>query len=63
MSPTSVKDWTSQVVDDLKGKDLIQFLSKVVTIAWYIWKSRNEFVFSSNPIDPEKTMRRAGEAL
>ncbi|KAI8571342.1 hypothetical protein RHMOL_Rhmol01G0112500 [Rhododendron molle] len=61
--PISAKVWTSQVVDALKGKELNLFLSRVVTIAWYIWKSRNEFVFSSNPVNPEKMMRRAEEAL
>lgn len=29
----------------------------------YIWKSRNDFVFNYNSVDPENTMRRAFEAL
>lgn len=47
----------------LKGKDLNLFLSRVVNIAWYIWKPRNEFIFNSDPIIPEKNVRRALEAF
>ncbi|KAF7142379.1 hypothetical protein RHSIM_Rhsim05G0174000 [Rhododendron simsii] len=60
--PISIQGWTSQVVDDLKGRDLTQFLSRVVTIA-QCSKTRNEFVFSSNPINPEMIVRRALEAV
>ncbi|XP_058202998.1 uncharacterized protein LOC131317467 [Rhododendron vialii] len=49
--------------DVLKGKQLMSFLGRVVTIVWYIWKSRNDFVFNYNLVDPENTMRRAFEAL
>ncbi|KAH7843546.1 hypothetical protein Vadar_018002 [Vaccinium darrowii] len=45
------------------GEDLSNFLGKVVTIAWFIWKSRNEFIFNVFPINPEATMKRALEAL
>lgn len=31
----------------------------MVTIAWNIWKIRNEFVFRLDPIIPEKTVRKA----
>ncbi|KAI8544640.1 hypothetical protein RHMOL_Rhmol08G0312200 [Rhododendron molle] len=61
--PHSVIKWTSQAVEDLQEKELIRYLSRVVVIAWYIWKSRNEFVFNSDPINPEKTVRRIIEAL
>ncbi|XP_058223256.1 uncharacterized protein LOC131332968 [Rhododendron vialii] len=61
--PNSVLRWTSQVVEALKGNLMLKFLGKVVMIGWQIWKSRNDFVFNSNPVDPETTMRRAIEAL
>ncbi|KAI8551926.1 hypothetical protein RHMOL_Rhmol06G0225200 [Rhododendron molle] len=32
-------------------------------VGWQIWKTRNDFVFNHNPIDLEKTMRNALEAL
>lgn len=31
----------------------------MVTIAWNIWKTRNEFVFRLDPLIPEKTVRKA----
>lgn len=60
-SLVSVAGWTSQVIG--KENELIHFLSKVVTIAWLVWKTRNEFIFSSNPINPKKTVKRAVEAI
>ncbi|KAI8548093.1 hypothetical protein RHMOL_Rhmol07G0245500 [Rhododendron molle] len=53
--PSSVQKWTSQIVDDLKGEQLMGYLEKIVMIAWHIWKSRNDFVFNYNPVDPERT--------
>ncbi|KAF7127948.1 hypothetical protein RHSIM_Rhsim11G0153200 [Rhododendron simsii] len=52
--PNSVIKWTSQLVDDFQSEDLNCFLSRV---------SRNEYVFNSDPINPEKTVRRVLEAL
>lgn len=60
--PVSAQRWMSQVVDVLNGKDLTRFLSRVIKVAWHIWKSKNEFIFSSNPINPKRTVRRADEA-
>lgn len=53
---SSIQKWTSQVVESLKGKKLSQFLGKAVTVAWFIWKTRNEFFFNSDPIIPEKLL-------
>ncbi|KAI8560463.1 hypothetical protein RHMOL_Rhmol04G0257600 [Rhododendron molle] len=60
---SSIQKWTSQVGENLKGEQLSQFLGKAVTVAWFIWKTRNEFIFNSDPIFPEKTVRRAFQAL
>ncbi|KAI8543151.1 hypothetical protein RHMOL_Rhmol08G0195200 [Rhododendron molle] len=61
--PSSVQKWTSQIVDDLKGEQLMGYLEKIVMIAWHIWKSRNDFVFNYNPVDPERTLRKAFAAI
>ncbi|XP_058196615.1 uncharacterized protein LOC131312697 [Rhododendron vialii] len=55
--------WTSQVVDQLKKEDAMNFLERVVYIAWFIWKARNEVVFNLGMPNPEWTMRRALEAF
>lgn len=36
---------------------------RIATIAWFIWKSRNEFIFNAVPINPEATLRRANGAF
>ncbi|KAI8553628.1 hypothetical protein RHMOL_Rhmol05G0030900 [Rhododendron molle] len=41
----------------------MKYLERVVFIAWYIWKARNEVVFNSGLPNPEWTMRRALEAF
>ncbi|KAI8551674.1 hypothetical protein RHMOL_Rhmol06G0204500 [Rhododendron molle] len=61
--PRSVQKWTSQIVDDLKGEQLMGYLEKIVMIAWHIWKSRNDFVFNYIPVDPERTLRKAFAAI
>lgn len=54
--PSSVLKWTSQVLDDRSGKEASLFLGKAATIAWHIWKSRNEFIFKHVPVNPKATM-------
>ncbi|KAF7146373.1 hypothetical protein RHSIM_Rhsim04G0047200 [Rhododendron simsii] len=61
--PVSVLRWTSQVMENLKGAQLMGFLGRVLMIGWQIWKARNDFIFNGNPVDPEITMRRAIESL
>lgn len=46
-----------------KKEEGINLLERVVFIAWYIWKARNEVVFNSTLPNPELTMRRALEAF
>lgn len=43
-------------MDDLKDSDAVDFLNKVVFIAWYIWKARNDAIFNSTPLNPELSM-------
>lgn len=50
-------------MDDLKQSNAVDFLSRVVYIAWYIWKARNEAIFNFTPLHPELTMKRALEAF
>lgn len=50
-------------MDLLKKDDASNFLERMVFIAWYIWKARNEAIFNFSPINPELTMRRAFKAF
>lgn len=50
-------------MDLLKKDNASNFLERMVFIAWYIWKARNEVVFNSTLPNPELTMRRALDAF
>lgn len=50
-------------MDILNKDDASNFLERIVYIAWFIWKARNEAIFNFYPINPEVTMRRAFEAF
>lgn len=61
-SNSSILKWTSHILDSRPVEEAKSLLERVVFIAWYIWKSRNEFIFESVPVNPMATMLRAMEA-
>ncbi|KAF7133353.1 hypothetical protein RHSIM_Rhsim09G0146400 [Rhododendron simsii] len=36
-----------------------EFVGKIIFLAWQIWKSRNDWVFNSVPVDPKEAVARA----
>lgn len=51
--------WTSnQMGLSLSKSETKTLLSKVAATGWYIWKSRNEFAFNKQPVDPLATLHR-----
>lgn len=55
----NVAIWTSnQMGLSLSKSETKTLLSKVARIGWYIWKSRNEFAFNKQPVDPLATLHR-----
>ncbi|XP_028097953.1 uncharacterized protein LOC114297686 [Camellia sinensis] len=54
----NVASWTNDLIVSGLPKDVtMQLLSRVATIGWYIWKSRNEFIFNHIPVDPSATLQ------
>lgn len=41
-TPKSILQWTSQIIGKFNERDAVSFLNKVVFVAWFIWKARNE---------------------
>lgn len=52
----AVAKWAADMVEKLGMKDASEFKSKVATIAWNIWKGRNDFVFNRATVNPQKTI-------
>ncbi|XP_028099060.1 uncharacterized protein LOC114298654 [Camellia sinensis] len=55
----NVSQWTSDIISQASSlSDAKASLSKIATVGWFIWKSRNEFVFNNLPVDPMATLHR-----
>lgn len=61
-APKSAIQWTANVFDSMSNGDASDFIATVAFIAWYIWKSRNDFVFRNTPVDPLIVMAKANFA-
>lgn len=56
---SSVMKWTISIMENLDSAfDSSEILSKCVCVAWQIWKSRNDWVFNSVPVNPVDTVRK-----
>lgn len=62
-SPFSILKWTSYIVDEFPMETALCFLGKVATVAWFIWKARNNFIFNTGTLNPVEVMMRANEAM
>ncbi|XP_028084016.1 uncharacterized protein LOC114285186 [Camellia sinensis] len=59
----NVSQWTSDIISQaLSTFDATAFLSKIATVGWFIWKSRNEFIFNNIPMDPLATLHRIAQS-
>ena len=59
----NVAQWTYNLLCQHKPqKDTRTLFSQVATVGWFIWKSRNEFVFNHLPADPLATCHRISQA-
>ncbi|KAI8024045.1 hypothetical protein LOK49_LG03G01676 [Camellia lanceoleosa] len=55
-SIASIQQWTCEVYKAIADKhDRVDYVCKMIWLAWHIWKSRNNYVFNHLPIDPVAT--------
>lgn len=52
-------DWINK---DRQAAPGSQFLSKIACIGWYIWKTRNSFIFNHTPVNPKDTIDQIAHA-
>ncbi|KAL7241533.1 hypothetical protein ACSBR1_014181 [Camellia fascicularis] len=62
VNPGSIANVTRWTNDLLQGGNLKteskHIISSAATIAWFIWKSRNDFVFNHQVVDPHVTLQK-----
>ncbi|XP_028065564.1 uncharacterized protein LOC114268572 [Camellia sinensis] len=59
----SILKWSCQMMENFTdSKECNLSFSSIAWIGWFVWKERNEFVFSQKPVDPLSTLHRAGLA-
>lgn len=49
---STVAKWAADIFEKLGSKNGIEFMGKVATIAWNIWKGRNNYVFNRAMVNP-----------
>ncbi|XP_028117910.1 uncharacterized protein LOC114315493 [Camellia sinensis] len=60
----SIQQWTCEVYQAIKNKhDRVDYVCKMLWLAWYIWKNMNNFVFNHHPIDPVATIFAAEKSF
>ncbi|CAL5412823.1 unnamed protein product [Camellia sinensis] len=58
-SITNVTRWTNDLLQGGNSKtESKRIISSAATIAWFIWKSRNDFVFNHQVVDPHVTLQK-----
>lgn len=53
---STVAKWAADMIEKLGSKDGMEFMGRVATITWNIWKGRNDYVFKRAMVNPQKTI-------